>query len=119
MERFCKNCESQLHGRADQKFCCDHCRNEYNNRLNGKTNNLVRRINGILRKNRRILEILNPEGKVKVHESDMIELGFNFNYYTNTYVTKAGNTYYFCYDQGYLYIENGYYAIVERKKYIK
>jgi len=119
MERFCKNCESKLYGRADQKFCSDQCRNEYNNKINGKTNNLVRRVNAILSKNRHILGYLNPHDKTKVHKSSMIESGFDFNYFTNIYETKRGNTYYFCYDQGYLYIENDYYALVKRQDYIK
>jgi len=54
-ERRCLDCQEPLKGRADKKFCNDLCRNNYNNRLKSESNNLVRRINGILRKNRNIL----------------------------------------------------------------
>jgi len=33
------NCERELHGRSDQKFCSDQCRNTYNNSLNADNNN--------------------------------------------------------------------------------
>ncbi len=46
-------------------------------------------------------------------------MGFNFNYYTNIFSTKSGNCYYFCYDQGYLAIDDEYYALVHRMDYVK
>ena len=91
-ERQCLECGEKLKGRIDQKFCCDQCRNSYNNRLNQDANKSVRRINGILRKNRRILSTLNPDGKVTVDGVTLAEFGFNFHYYTNIYVTKTGST---------------------------
>ena len=44
--------------------------------------------------------------------------GFNFNYTTNTYTTRAGKTYHFCYEQGYLPTGNDYFALVIRKEYL-
>lgn len=61
---------------------------------------------------------LNPKGKSKVHKEEMLELGFNFSYFTNMYVTKGGKEYHFCYDQGYLLLDNNFYAIVERQAYV-
>jgi hypothetical protein len=49
---------------------------------------------------------LNPEGKVKISRSKFMSKGFNFNYFTNIYTTQTGKTYYFCYETGYLPIEN-------------
>ena len=59
----CLECQEKLVGRRDQKFCCDYCRNTYNNRQNEDANAVVRKINSILRKNRRILSKLNPNEK--------------------------------------------------------
>ena len=118
MERKCKNCESKLLGRVDQKFCSAQCRSDFNNRLNGKDNNLIRRIDGILRKNKRIMESLNPDGRMKIHRSKLIEMGFDFNYFTNTYKTKNGTTFYFCYDLGYQYLCEDFYFIIERQEYL-
>ena len=78
----------------------------------------MRNINNTLKKNRRILHALNPSGKANVHRSFLERKGFNFNYFTNVYTTKGGNTYYFCYDQGYLFHENNYVRLVLRQEYI-
>ena len=86
--RSCLECSEKLLGRKDQKFCCDYCRNSYNNKLNEDANKAVRNINRILRKNRRILSNLNPHGKSKVHLIQLAELGFNFHYFTNIYIRQ-------------------------------
>jgi hypothetical protein len=78
----------------------------------------MRNVNNILRKNRRILHSLNPNGKSKVHQDVLREKGFKFNYFTNIYSTKSGKDYFFCYDQGMLEIDNGYYALVEKQDYV-
>jgi hypothetical protein len=67
-----------------------------------------------LRKNWRILEQLNPKQKTKTSKSKLQDLGFDFNYFTSIYTTKAGTVYYFVYNQGYLPLEDHYYALVKR-----
>lgn len=117
--RLCAECNQKLSGRKDQKFCSDYCRNGFNNRLNEDQNKYVRRINGILRKNRRILASLNPDGKITVDGIRMAEEGFNFHYFTNIYTTKKGTQYFFCYDYGYLKTENDQYFLVQKQDYVK
>ncbi len=119
MKNICLECEEKIIGRADKKFCSAHCRSSYNNRRNRDASNFMRRITNILRKNRRILEELNPNGKAKVHRDKLLEKGFKFSYFTNEYVTKSGNVYRFCYDQGYLEIDDSYYTLVIRKEYVE
>ena len=102
-ERKCIECEMKLAGRRDQKFCSDYCRNTYN----------------ILRKNRRILASLNPNGKKTVDGITLAEEGFNFHYYTNVYTTRTGSTYYFCYEQGYLKMDDDKYMLVLKQDYVK
>ena len=115
MEKTCLDCGNVLLGRSDKKFCNDACRNSYNNKLNKDSKNLLRNVNNRLRKNWRILEELNPRGKSKVTRSKLIEKGFDFSYITSIYTTKVGTTYYFVYNQGYLPLENDYYALVKRE----
>jgi hypothetical protein len=117
--RSCQECGQKLSGRKDQKFCSDYCRNACNNKLNEDSNKYVRRINGILRKNRRILEGLNPKGKITVDGITLAENGFNFHYYTNVYMTQKGGQYFFCYDQGYRQIEHDQYMLVHKQDYVK
>jgi len=119
MKKNCIECGASFIGRADAKFCSPHCRSNYNNRQNRDFNNFMRNINNILRKNRRILAQLNPKGKAKVHRDKLLAEGFKFSYFTNEYVTKSGNAYRFCYDQGYLEVDNDYYALVVRQEYVE
>lgn len=114
----CSYCDKPLIGRSDKKFCDSDCRSSYYNALNRSANNFIRKINRTLSKNRRILKKLNPGGKSTVHRNQLAKMKFDFNYHTNVYKTKAGNVYYFCYDQGYLALDNGYFALVERQEYV-
>ncbi|SOC79664.1 hypothetical protein SAMN06296241_1195 [Salinimicrobium sediminis] len=114
MEKTCLECGEKIVGRTDKKFCSDYCRNAYNNNLNKDSKNLVRNVNNQLRKNYRILEELNPDGKIRISKLKLAAKGFNFDYFTSIYTTKTGNTYYFVYDQGYLPLEGDSYALVKR-----
>ena len=114
MEKACLECGEKIVGRTDKKFCSDYCRNAYNNNLNKDSKNMVCNVNNQLRKNYRILEELNPDGKIRITKSKLISRGFNFDYFTSIYTTKTGNTYYFVYDQGYLPLEGDFYALVKR-----
>ena len=118
-ERKCLDCGKTLHGRQDKKFCNDYCRNNYYNRKNRNENALIRKVNAVLRKNRQILKSLNPSGKGKVSREELLIKGFDFHYFTNIYVTRKGSTYYFCYDQGYLPLEDDKYALVEKQDYVR
>ncbi|MEQ8546890.1 MAG: hypothetical protein RIC03_03215 [Cyclobacteriaceae bacterium] len=115
-EKKCLECKRNFHGRSDKKFCSDGCRNAFNNQLNTAKRNYMRQVNSILRKNRLVLEALNKEGKVKKHRDQLLSKGFDFNYFTNTIVTKAGDTYKFCYEQGYLELDKGFYLLVRRNE---
>lgn len=114
MAKQCLECGEKIVGRIDKKFCSDGCRNAYNNNVNKDSKNLIRNTNNRLRKNYRILEELNPDQKTRTSRGKMIELGFDFNYFTSIYTTKAGAIYYFVYDQGYLPLDGDYYALVKR-----
>ncbi len=118
-ERNCLDCGKALHGRQDKKFCNDYCRNNYYNRQHREQNALIRKVNAILRKNRQILKSLNPTGKGKVSREELLVKGFDFHYFTNVYITRRGSTYYFCYDQGYLPLDDGKYALVEKQDYVR
>lgn len=119
MKKTCIECGEKFHGRADKKYCSDHCRSVHNNRRNRDFNNFMRNINNILRKNRRIMADLNPDGKTRIHRDKLLDQGFKFSYFTNVYVTKSGRTYHFCYDQGYIETENGYLTLVVRQEYVE
>jgi hypothetical protein len=115
-KRTCPECGEVISGRVDKKFCSDICRNSYNNKVNSDSNNYVRRINNQLRKNRRILEEHLPgeSTKVTVARQKLSDKGFNFQYCTNQRTTKNNHTYTFCYEYGYLPLENDLILVVKR-----
>ena len=120
VSKLCLECDEPLFGRVDKKFCNDQCRNAYNNRVNKTTNDFVRHVNVILRKNRKIIaSLLNGKEKSITTKEDLLLHGFNFNYFTNTYKTKQDKVYYFVYELGYLTLENDQYALVVKNDYVK
>ena len=113
----CLACDKTLQGRADKKFCNDYCRNAYNNQLKSANTNVVRTINNALLKNRKLLEnLLGTEEMTKATKEKLLRLGFQFKYLTHTYANKKGNVYFFCYEYGYLPLENDWYLLVKRKE---
>lgn len=114
MKKKCLECSDEFTGRSDKKFCSDYCRNAYNNKLRGESSNYIRNINNVLRRNRKIMEDLAPNGKGKATKEKLLQLGYNFEYFTNQLSTKTGNNYTFCYDFGFMEIEKDYYAIVKK-----
>jgi len=118
-ERICAACGTALLGRIDKKFCSDQCRSTHNNRLNSESNKYVREINNVLRKNRRILDSLNPGGKVKVSAACLKEKGFDFRYHTATSRSRDGGVFFYCYEQGYASIEKNYFLLVLREDQTK
>ena len=116
MEKNCLDCNARIKGRADKKFCDDQCRSNYNNRLKADDSKEVKRINNLLLKNRKILIMLNPDGKTKLPKTKLDKAGFNFNYFTHQYHTAKGAVYIFCYDQGYLSLENDWYLLVKKQE---
>ena len=115
--KTCIECGSEFKGRIDKKYCSDQCRTTYNNRLNSDEPTYIRNVNTILKKNRRILLELNPEGKNRVSSSKLKAKGFDFNYFTSTYLTKEGSQYFYCYEQGYLPIEKDFFLLVVKKEF--
>ena len=117
-KKFCKVCQEAIHGRSDKQYCSDYCRAQFYNRQHAEFSNFVRRVNYTIRKNRTILSGLNPKGRSKAHRMQLIDAGLNFDYFTNVYRTQSGKTYYFCYDQGYVELEDDYYALVIKEDYV-
>lgn len=117
-KRICMNCDKIIRGRSDKKFCDDYCRNSHNNQLKASTNNLIRNINNTLRKNRNILEGLLQAGPdtITVNRHELIAKGYEFKFSTHSYTNKRGNIYFFCYDFGYLELDDEWILLVKRKE---
>ena len=118
MEKGCLECGVELFGRVDKKFCCDQCRSTYYNKQHSLDNTVVRNINNVLRKNRKILAELISKDRTKIQREKLLEKAFNFTFFTNTLTTKEGRIYYYCYDFGYFELEDGWYALVKKLDWV-
>ncbi|WP_339714798.1 hypothetical protein [Cyclobacterium amurskyense] len=115
--QYCEDCGNPLSGRSDKRFCDDYCRNHFNNKMKSGSNNLIRNINNALKKNRNILAgILNEENDTaKISREKLLESGFLFKYGTHSYTNKKGNVYIYCYDYGYLKLDQDLILVVRLK----
>jgi len=63
--------------------------------------NVLRSINSILRKNRRVLEELLGDETQRLNREKLLQHGFHFGYHTHVREANDGRTEYYCYDYGY------------------
>jgi hypothetical protein len=111
--RTCRACEKILRGRTDKKFCNDHCRNTYNNRLRAPETALIRNITLVIRRNRAILKsVLGEKKNTSVDRNELIEQGFRFQYHTHLENQSKGNDVVCCYDVGYMPAEKDKVVVV-------
>lgn len=105
MKRFCLNetCENELKGRVDKKFCSDYCKTDYHYRKRKRSGKefFKKQIDDIIRTNRKILHEYNLAGKTTVRKKELLDKGFNPRFMTHYWKTRSGDTYLFCYDQGF------------------
>ena len=117
IKKVCLSCAKPLTGgRSDKKYCNDSCRNDYSNKLNSAANSLVRNTNNALGKNRRILEkLIAGRPSAKVTQLVLFAEGFQFQFHTQNTTNSKGNTYFFCYDYGYMPLDDNLFLIVRNK----
>ena len=113
-KRYCQCCAQVLHGRLDKKFCDEGCRNNFNNQQNSIQNKWMRNINAILKRNMSILIAKLPEGKkqVKVPKEKLLVMGFNLRYMTHQGILSNGQSVQFCYELGWVLLEENCCLIV-------
>ncbi len=117
--KICRVCGTELLGRPHKLYCNDKCRNDYNNAMNAKGNysRYVRSVNNALLKNRRILiSVLPPDSDMaRITKDGLVKRGFQFKFSTHTHTTRTGRHFIYCYDLGYLALENDWYLVVKNE----
>lgn len=115
------HCGQMTMGRADKRFCSNQCRAAASNRRRTEDagERLMRDVNNKLRHNRQVLQRASPNGKTTLRREVLQQAGFDFRHFTHLYRTKNGNTYYFCYDYGYLLLEDEKVLIVNWQPYME
>ena len=112
--KHCEYCGKMVHGRSDKKFCDDYCRSSFNNERRVVDSKEMRNIINTLKLNRNILESIVAGGveKVKVPKEKLTRLGYNFRYHTETNTNWKGNFYTYCFDYGFLQLDNDWLLIL-------
>lgn len=95
---ICLECgDSIVYGRQDKKFCCETCKNRYNNRKTRRIRAMKSKIMSALEKNYRILEDLLKMNATEVSVQQLRQLGFNFDYVTSYHKVRRHDEY-CCFD---------------------
>ena len=115
MERYCLECGEKLSGRSDKRFCCDSCRSNWHNSKVNRNDSYVRQVNGILHKNRRILQQYYESGRRRIGRHELFGASFNPDFYTSCSKWPL-RRFYRCYDMSYTILPNGGIYILKAKK---
>ncbi|MFK8039450.1 MAG: hypothetical protein AB8B74_14250 [Crocinitomicaceae bacterium] len=117
MEKICKNenCSKIVIGRIDRVFCSSYCKSDFHATENKKSGKTIFKfkIDSVLKKNRAILAKYNIKSKATVRKEVLLEEGFNPRIFTHYWKNVKGDTYLFCYDQGFKEVKDN-----SRNKYL-
>jgi hypothetical protein len=116
MEKLCLECGKPLGaGRSDRRFCNEACKTKFHNNQKIFEYAEIKKIENILKRNRRVLKrLLGDEREKVVSYEKLLKLGFEFGYYTHhrkSAVKKYEYTY--CFDYGYRIADDASYKIVK------
>jgi len=113
--KVCLECDRELYGRSDKKFCSDQCRNMHNNKVRTKEYFHVRKVNRILLRNRNILMKFYTDSAQKINRRTLQESGYNFCYCTSIQKSLNDEVYYYCYEFGYKNHDKRFLTIVHKE----
>jgi len=110
----CLFCKKEINGRSDKKFCDVYCKSSYHyKKSKEETPSFFKLVEAHLKLNRKLLKYYNKAGKSTIRATELLEAGFNPNYFTHFWKNKKGDVYLFVYEFGFMRIkESG------REKYI-
>ena len=115
-QRSCLECRSKLLGRADKRFCSQLCRTRYHNRNRDRNSRLVRRVNYILNRNRRILAEIRSLEVNRVPREELVDRGFDFSFHTHVLQVGEEEPHYFCYEYGWYQVDRELLCLVKGKE---
>lgn len=118
-KKHCRQCGEVIHGRRDKQFCSDHCRATHYNVHHTDITVYIREINKIIRRNRSILFNLKSKGNKTIQKTQLIQSGYNFDYQTSFLTTASGQVYIYCYDMGYVEMQEGNTILILNRKSTK
>jgi hypothetical protein len=103
MKSKCIECQKEIVGRTDKRFCTINCKNNFNYRHRIETKKITKTVDGYLHRNREIIELLMGTSKKETFDRNVIvRTGFKFDYFTGIYTNKEGKMYRILYDYAWL-----------------
>jgi hypothetical protein len=103
IKKECLYCRRELSGRADKKYCDQHCKSAYQYQKSKENpQSFYVRVDNQLKKNRKVLKAYNKAGKTTIRASVIIKEGFNPSFFTHYWKSQKGDVYLFAYEYGFL-----------------
>lgn len=108
-EKVCEQCAKVLHGRSDQRFCNDTCRNIFN-RVKRKEEKILNHQNTpeilkIIKRNYEILKLHNKRTPVdetlSLPTKTLLQDGLNTKFYTSKFTDHLGNEWHCIFERCY------------------
>ena len=107
-DKKCPICTAVVKGRTDKIFCSTKCKSIDQYEKRQETEAFYLTVEKQLRTNRKILKKYNKSGFTTIRKSELIDLGFNPNFFTHYWKNQKGDVYLFVYEYGFLKrTENG------------
>ena len=103
--RTCPTCETEIRGRPDKKYCSPECKTASHYELRKKKEKLYFKVDRQLKINRKVLKKYNSNGKTVLRRDVLHKEGFDPNFFTHFRKTSKGEVYFYCYDFGFLKIQ--------------
>jgi hypothetical protein len=119
---ICSHCKSKIAGRSDKKYCSIHCKSAHQYQKRKSEEGLYYSIDRQLKINRKLLKAYNKSGLSTVYKERLLLEGFDPNYFTHYWKNKKEQVYLFCYEYGFLYLNENQkekYILVKWQDYMK
>ncbi|MEW7292891.1 hypothetical protein [Aquimarina sp. 2304DJ70-9] len=117
----CLYCNTEITGRSDKKYCSVHCKSAHQYQKRKQEEQQYYKIDKQLKINRKILKAYNKSGLSTVRKEKLISEGFDPKYFTHYWKNKKGQVYLFCYEYGFLKLQDNQkekYLLVQWQEYM-
>lgn len=120
--KTCPTCGDIIKGRKDKIYCSVKCKSTAQYESRSMKEKFFIDVDKQLKTNRKILKRYNKTGFTTLRKEKIIEEGFNPRFFTHYWKNQKGQVYLFCYDYGFLELEQQgkkKYLLVEWQAYME
>lgn len=121
MKKRCPSCNAEVKGRSDKIFCSPHCKSACQYEKRTVKEKFYLKVDKQLKINRKLLKKYNQSGYTTLRKEVLLQKGFNPRFFTHYWKNKKGQVYLFCYDYGFLEVNQQNlkkYLLVEWQAYM-